>query len=146
MTHRDLAAAARSTERSDSSPSTTSQPSPAPAFAPSCGTSPPTIQLGSRPVSREANAIIAAVVVFPCAPATTIDRRSETSSASSSARGRPGDTPGYALETNTSQPSGRLGLGRDAHLDPASRTGARYGVSFRSQPPTSAPQARASSA
>src|SRR5262245_21470215 len=29
---------------------------------------------------------------------------------------------------------------------PASRTGSRYGVSFRSHPPTSAPQARASNA
>jgi hypothetical protein len=53
------------TDRSDSSPSTTSQPSPAPAFAPSCGTSAPTSQLGWRPVSRNAKAIIAVVVVFP---------------------------------------------------------------------------------
>src|SRR2546425_425988 len=133
-----------STERSDSSPSTTSQPSPAPAFAPSCGTSPPTIQLGSRPVWRSAKAIIAAVVVFPCAPATTIDGRSETSSASNSARGPPG-TSGYALETKISHPSGTWGSGETRTSIPAARTAARYGVSFRSQPPTSAPHARASS-
>jgi len=56
---------------------------------PSCGTSPPTIHAGSRPVSRSAKATIAVVVVFPCAPVTTIERRSETSSASSSARRLP---------------------------------------------------------
>ena len=78
------------TDRSDSSPSTTSHPSPAPAFAPSWGTSPPTIQLGSRPVARSAKAIMAAVVVLPCAPATTIALFEATSSASSSALGRPG--------------------------------------------------------
>src|SRR5581483_5352797 len=132
------------TERSDSSPSTTSHPPPAPAFAPSCGTSPPTIQLGSPPVSRRAKAIIAAVVVFPCAPATTIDSRRETSSASSSARGRPA-TDGYALETNTSHPAGTSGSGETRTSSPAARTAARYGVSFRSQPPTSAPHASASS-
>ena len=36
------------------------------------------------PAGRGTNAIIAAVVVLPCAPATTIEGRSETSSASSS--------------------------------------------------------------
>ena len=48
---------------------------------------------GSPPVSRSANAIIAAVVPLPCVPATTIDRRSPTSSASRSAREVPA-TPG----------------------------------------------------
>ena len=81
----------RSTVRSDSSPSTTSQPSPAPALPPSCAISPPTSQAGSRPSSASTKAIIPVVVVFPCAPATTIERRSETSSARKSARDRPGD-------------------------------------------------------
>ena len=41
---------------------------------------------GSRPSRSRTNAIIAAVVVFPCAPATTIESWSETSSARNSAR------------------------------------------------------------
>src|SRR5262249_4135385 len=98
------------TERSDSSPSTTSQPSPAPAFAPSCGTGAPINHAGSRPDSRSTNAIIAAVVPLPCEPATTIDRRGPTSSARNSARDRPA-TAGYAAETTTSQPSGQTGSG-----------------------------------
>ena len=40
--------------RSDSSPSTTSQPSPVPAFPPSCGTSAPISQAGSRAEPLEA--------------------------------------------------------------------------------------------
>ncbi len=107
--------------RSDSSPSTTSQPSPARALPPSCGSSAPTSIAGSRPVSASANAIIPVVVVFPCAPATTIDRRSETSSASSSARLVPGND-GYALETTASQPSGASGSGETVTGIPASRT------------------------
>ena len=39
-------------DRSDSSPSTTSQPAPTPALPPSWGTMPPMIHDGSRPVSR----------------------------------------------------------------------------------------------
>src|SRR3954452_22410902 len=128
---------------SDSSPSTTSQPAPEPAFAPSCGTGAPMSQAGLRPVSRRTNAIIAAVVPFPCVPATTIERRSATSSASSAARGRPA-TAGYAEETTTSHPSGTTGSG--AISSGTSRSCSRYGVSTRSHPPTSAPQARASCA
>ena len=88
---------------------------------------------------------MAAVVVFPCAPATTIDGAAATSSASSSARGRPA-TSWYALETTISHPSRSSGAGETRTSIPAARTERRYGVSFRSQPPTSAPQARASSA
>ena len=77
-----------SSERSDSSPSATSQPSPARPLPASCGTSAPIRNAGSRPSRSSANAIMAAVVVLPCAPATTIAGRSETSSASSSPRFR----------------------------------------------------------
>ena len=80
----------RSTVRSDSSPSTMSHPSPAPAFPPSCAISPPTSHAGSSPSSARTNAIMPVVVVFPWAPATTIERRNETSSARNSARGLPG--------------------------------------------------------
>ena len=60
------------TVRSDSSPSRTNQPSPARALTPSCGISPPIANEGSSPSRSRTNAIIAAVVVFPCAPVTTI--------------------------------------------------------------------------
>ena len=116
------------TVRSDSSPSTTSQPSPAPAFAPSCGTGAPISQAGSLPVSRRTNAIIAATVPLPCVPATTIERRSATSSARNSARVRP-VTPGYALETTTSQPSGTTGSAAISTRTPSSPS--RYGVRTR---------------
>src|SRR5712691_10046500 len=131
--------------RSDSSPSTTSHPSPVPAFPPSCGTSAPISQAGSRPSSLSEKAIMALVVVLPCAPATTIESRSETSSASSSARGFPGTRPTNAVEANASQPSGSCdGSSEISTSIPWSCS--RYGVCTRSQPRTSAPQARASSA
>ena len=57
------------------------------------GTTPPTIQAGSRPSSRRTYATIAAVVVFPCAPPTTIDGCADTSSARNSARERPSARP-----------------------------------------------------
>src|SRR5918994_1071845 len=97
-------------------------------------------QAGSRPSSAKVKAIIPVVVVLPCAPATTIARRSETSSERKAAREVPG-TAGYALETTASHPSGTTGSGAISTGTPASRR--RYGVSTRSQPPTSAPQARA---
>ena len=62
---------------------------PARAFPPSCGISAPIRKDGSRPRRSRTNAIIAAVVVFPCAPETTIASWSETSSARNSARLRP---------------------------------------------------------
>ena len=116
---------------------------PRPRSRPSCGTGAPISHAGSRPVSRRTNAIIAAVVPLPCVPATTIERRRPTSSARNSRRARPG-TSGYADETTTSQPSGTTGSGPISSR--ASRSGSRYGVSTRSQPPTSAPHARASCA
>ena len=110
--------------RSDSSPSTTSQPSPVPAFPPSCGTSAPITKAGSRPSSRSANAISAVVVDLPCVPPTTIERRSETSSARNSARLRPA-TVGYALETTLSHPSRSSGSGETTTSIPTARTAAR---------------------
>src|SRR4051794_12094195 len=132
--------------RSDSSPSTTSQPDPVPALPPSCGMSAPISHAGSRPRRSRQNAIIPLVVVLPCAPATTIDGRSETSSASSSARGRPSTCPVYAVETYDSQPSGGGGGSAEIVAAIAGSRCARYGVSLRSHPETSAPQACASSA
>ena len=85
---------------------------------------------------------MAAVVVFPCAPETTIDRRSATSSARKSARRRPATAPAYAVDTTDSAASGGSGgSGETTTGMPAARTCARYGVSLRSQPETSAPQA-----
>src|SRR3954470_13127473 len=134
------------TERSDSSPSTTSHPAPACALPPSCGISPPIRYAGSSPSRSRQNAIIPLVVVLPCAPATTIDRRSETSSASKSARGRPSTRPAYAVDTYDSQPAGGEGGSGESVTAIAGSRCARYGVSWRSQPATSAPHACASSA
>src|SRR5206468_5981151 len=64
------------------------------------------------------------------------------SSASSSARLRPGKR--NADETTTSHPGGASGSGPIVTSTPS--RWARYGVETRSQPPTSAPQARASCA
>src|SRR6266508_1938581 len=55
-----------------------------------------------RGIASEAirqNAIIPLVVVFPWAPATTTDSRSDTSSARSSARVLPGPRPANAVDT-----------------------------------------------
>src|SRR5690242_5807403 len=100
---------------------------------------------GSSPSRSRQNAIIALVVVLPCAPATTIERCSETSSASSSARGRPATRPANAVETYTSHPAGGDGGSGEIVTSIPSRC-ARYGVSTRSQPATSAPHACATSA
>src|SRR5439155_3859072 len=131
--------------RSDSSPSTTSHPSPVPAFPPSCGTSAPISQAGLRSSCSRQNAIMALVVVLPWAPATTIESRKDTSSASSSARLFPGTRSANAVDTNASQPSGGCGASSEISTSiPASWS--MYGVRVRSQPRTSAPQARASTA
>ena len=69
----------------------------------------PISHAGSPPRRARQKAIIPLVVVLPCAPATTMASRSDTSSASSSARLFPGTRPANAVETNTSQPSGGAG-------------------------------------
>ena len=130
----------RSTVRSDSSPSTTSQPSPAPALPPSWAISPPTSHAGSRPSSARTNAIIPVVVVFPCAPATTIARRSETSSARNSARRRAGHRRVRARDDGL-PPLRHDRLGRDPHLDrprAGADTASRPGPSRRPRLPTRA--------
>src|SRR5262249_37370979 len=104
------------------------------------GISPPIANAGSRPSCDRTYATIPVVVVLPCAPATTIESRSETSSARNSARERP-TTAGYALDTTTSQPSRTTGSGAILTSTP-SRSG-RYGGETRSQPPPSAPHAEA---
>src|SRR5579859_8075062 len=98
-----------------------------------------------RPSWSRQNAIIALVVVLPCAPAITIARRRETSSARSSARGFPATCPANAVETYASQPDGGVGGSGEISTATPSRC-RRYGVSTRSQPATSAPHARARSA
>ena len=80
--------------------------------------SPPIRNAGSSPSRSRQKAIIAVVVVLPCAPATTIERRSDTSSASRSARGRPSTRPANAVETYDLPAGGRRRrLGRDRHVD-----------------------------
>ena len=129
---------------SDSSPSTTSQPLPALALPPSCGISPPMRNDGSRPSRSSTKAIIAVVVVLPCAPATTMESARPTSSARSSARGAPSTRPAKAVETKASASAGASGGPSEISTGiPAARTPSRYGVSRRSQPLTSAPHALA---
>ena len=136
--------------RSDSSPSTTSQPSPAPPFEPSWGTGAPISHAGSLPVSRGANAIIAAVVPFPCVPPTTRStRRSPASSARNSdpasGRAHP-DRPTRRRSPTSGGPDGSAG-----DLDPDVRracksvargTPSAAGPSRRPRPPTRAQAAR----
>ena len=126
-------------ERSDSSPSTTSQPPPTPALPPSCGTIPPMIHAGSRPVSWSTNAIIAAVVVLPCAPPTTIAGWAATSSARKAARGIPSIRCRCAVETTTSHPAGGAGSPPMSTSIPSSEP--MKIVSRTSHPRTSAPSA-----
>ena len=116
----------RSTVRSDSSPSTTSQPSPAPALPPSCGISPPTSQAGSSPSSASTKAIIAVVVVLPCAPATTIERRERDELGEEvGARDVPGDAPGTRSRRRPPSPSGTTGSGAMHDLDALERAQVR---------------------
>ena len=108
---------------------------PAPALPPSCGTTPPTIQAGSWPSSRSTNAIIAAVVVLPCAPPTTIAGRSAdelgeerrpaaSPSTRRDVRRRDDDLPARRAArgsppSSTSTPVERLQEERLAHVPPA---------------------------
>jgi hypothetical protein len=96
---------------------------------------------GSSPASRRPKAIIAAVVVFPCAPVTTIEGRVATSSARNEARGVPSTSSRWAVETIASQPAGGRGVPPRSTSIP-SRVSEKI-VSCASQPRTSAPHARA---
>src|ERR1051325_450603 len=142
-----------SSDRSDSSPSATSQPSPARALPPSWAISPPMRNAGSSPSRSRQNAIIPAVVVLPCAPATTMERRAATNSASSSPRrltSRPassGLSGAIALDTITSAPSGTFAASWPIATGiPASSSRSTYDDGARSEPPTSAPHACATRA
>ena len=84
---------------------------------------------------------MAAVVVFPCAPPTTIDGCAATSSARKAARGVPSMRCVCAVETTTSHPSGGVGSPPMSTSIPSSDP--MKIVSRRSQPRTSAPSARA---
>jgi hypothetical protein len=99
------------------------------------------IQAGSWPASFSPNAIIAAVVVLPCAPVTTIEGRAPTSSARNAARGVPSIRSRCAVETIVSQPAGGRGSSPRSTSIP-SRVSEKI-VSCTSQPRTSAPHARA---
>jgi hypothetical protein len=77
-------------------------------------------------VRSRTNAIIPAVVVFPCAPATTIESWSDTSSARNSARARPAAWPENAVEMTASKPSGADSTSSDTVTGmPAARTCSR---------------------
>jgi len=102
---------------------------------------PPMIQAGSSPASRSPKAIIAAVVVFPWAPVTTIDGRAATSSARKAARDVPSIRSRWAVETIASHPAGGRGSPPRSTSIP-SRVSEKI-VSCASQPRTSAPHERA---
>ena len=129
-------------ERSDSSPSTTSQPAPVPAFPPSCGTTPPTIHAGSWPSSRRTNAIIAAVVVFPCAPPTTIDAP-ERDELGEELGARAALRRGPRARSRRRPRTRRGGAGSPPMSTSTPSSVSRKIVSRTSQPRTSAPQPRA---
>ena len=97
---------------------------------------------GSRPSRSSTKAIIAVVVVLPCAPATTMESARPTSSATSWARDAPSTRPAKAVETKASASAGASGGPSEISTGiPAARTPSRYGVSRRSHPLTSAPHA-----
>jgi hypothetical protein len=76
---------------------------------------------GSSPVSRSAKAIIAAVVVLPCAPVTTIDGARGDELGEEAARGVPSIRSRWAVETIASKPVRRAGLTAEIDLDPVER-------------------------
>ena len=102
---------------------------------------PPTIQAGSLPAARSACAIIPVVVVFPCAPVTTIASRAATSSARNAAREVPSIRSRWPVDTTTSYPPGGRGSPPRSSSTPSSVLVKI--VSPTSQPRTSAPHARA---
>ena len=132
--------------RSDSSPSTTSQPSPAPRV-------PAELRHLAADQERrvEPEPVEARTRSSPSSSSCRARRRRRSSAGArrarrgSSARLVPG-TRREGGRDDCLPPVRHDRLGRDRHVDPAARTFARYGVSTRSQPPTSAPHACASSA
>ena len=73
-----------------------------------------------RRARRSATAIIAAVVDFPCAPATTTERRSDYELREQLGAAAPGEREGAGDDDLPAV--GRRGLSRQPDLDPASRT------------------------
>ena len=82
--------------------------SPARAWPPSCGISPPIANDGSSPSRSRQKAIIAAVVVFPCAPETTIERRRARELGQEVGAGAPRDPPGVRRRDDGLEPGRRL--------------------------------------
>ena len=143
------AGAARSTVRSDSSPSTTSQPAPAPRVAAELRDLAADQERGVAPEPRRARRRSSpVVVVLPCAPATTIERCSETSSArNSAARARPGSTGQVGARDDrppavrrTTRLVARSSTGTPRSGGPG--TASRRGPSRRPRRPRRAPAAR----
>ncbi len=141
----------------------THSPEPAAALAaappgPAAGSSPPRKKVGSAPVSRSAWIAIAVVVVLPWVPATARSLPRSASSASSSprwrtrcprsrARASSGLSSPIAVETMTSASSGtRAASWPIAGSIPSARRRSMYEDSARSDPVTSAPRSRQTSA
>ena len=106
------------TDRSDSSPSTTSQPFPAPALRAElrhlAADDPARVAPGLAQRERDHRRRRRLAV-----RARDDDRRRRARPARRGARRAAGPPrAGYAVETNTSQPSGASGSRRDPHLDP----------------------------
>src|SRR5689334_10020472 len=144
-----------SSERSDSSASTTSHsPVPQPAFAPVERTSPPTRYDGSRPAPRRACTSMLAVVVLPCVPVTAsvgfrrVSSPSRSARCSSRAVPRSGLSGGIADEYTTSAPAGTFAASWPTTGSmPAASSGPAYGEpAARSEPVTLAPSPCATSA
>ena len=79
------------------------------------------IQAGSRPVSRRTYAIIAAVVVLPWAPPTTIDGCAATSSARNAARGVPSIRCSVSRRDDDLPAGGRRRLAAEIDVDALER-------------------------
>ena len=132
--------------RSDSSPSTTSQPSPARALPPSCGISPPIEVRGVAAKPARQKAIIAGRRRL-AVRAGDDDRAAQRDELGEQLRPRrPADASANAVETTTSQPSGAAGSGAitTSIAAPRERPGraSRPGPSRRPRPPRRARAAR----
>ena len=146
-----------SSDRSDSSPSATSQPSPARAFPPSCGISPPIKKAGSSPrrsrrtrsspwssSSRARRRRRSTAAARRAPPAT---RRARVSS--DHARARPElrvVRPDRAGDDHFRVLREIRGVVPDLDRDPRRLSRSTYEERARSEPPTSAPHACATSA
>ena len=141
---RDLGAAARTTVRSDSSPSTTSSRRRSPRSSRAAGRARRSARRG-RARSRAGRTRSAPRRRPLPVRAGDDDRRRARDELAQELRAGQAGHVGVRGRDDRLPAVGHVRLGRD--LDRARRaSGSRYGVRTRSQPPTSAPQARASCA